>query len=213
MADASGALRRVTFVTAWSGVGKTTTGDFLGEYCGVLHLDGDADMREKEHKEKVAATAGLIKAFSEFWFKERAAPADLWHPYFQLLVDRVLATEPEESAGQQYPHVVVSFSVYRREVRDFLRERLSGSNLKLEFLKLECDVDVVVRGAIGRLEDYLKTQDPPRTIVEHWQGPSQASKRHFLRHLYIKCIILPRQARDDHRENSKKVPFSLSSLA
>ena len=33
-------------------------------------------------------------------------------------------------------------------------------------------------------------------------------KRHFLSHLYIKCIILPRQARDEHRENSKKVPFS-----
>ena len=37
----------------------------------------------------------------------------------------------------------------------------------------------------------------------------EARKRHFLRHLYIKCIILPRQARDKHRENSKKVPFSL----
>jgi hypothetical protein len=33
-------------------------------------------------------------------------------------------------------------------------------------------------------------------------------KRRFLRHLYIKCIILPRQARDEHRENSKRVPFS-----
>ena len=32
----------------------------------------------------------------------------------------------------------------------------------------------------------------------------QARKRHFLSHLYIKCIILPRQARDEHRENSKK---------
>jgi hypothetical protein len=30
-----------------------------------------------------------------------------------------------------------------------------------------------------------------------------------LSHLYIKCIILPRQVRDEHRENSKKVPFSL----
>jgi hypothetical protein len=39
--------------------------------------------------------------------------------------------------------------------------------------------------------------------------PSSARKRHFLSHLYIKCIILPRQARDEHRENSKKVPFSL----
>ena len=34
-------------------------------------------------------------------------------------------------------------------------------------------------------------------------------KRHFLRHLYIKCIILPRQARDKHRENSKKSGVSL----
>jgi hypothetical protein len=33
-----------------------------------------------------------------------------------------------------------------------------------------------------------------------------------LSHLYIKCIILPRQARDEHRENSKKVPFSLRRL-
>jgi hypothetical protein len=30
-------------------------------------------------------------------------------------------------------------------------------------------------------------------------------KRALLRcHLYIKCIILPKQARDKHRENSKK---------
>ena len=32
----------------------------------------------------------------------------------------------------------------------------------------------------------------------------QVRKRHFLRHLYIKCIISPRQAQDKHRENSKK---------
>jgi hypothetical protein len=37
---------------------------------------------------------------------------------------------------------------------------------------------------------------------------SQVRKRHFLSHLYIKVIFLPRQARDKHRENSKKVPFS-----
>ena len=40
-------------------------------------------------------------------------------------------------------------------------------------------------------------------------GTEAVRKRHFLSHLYIKCIILPRQARDEHRENSKKVPFSL----
>ena len=32
----------------------------------------------------------------------------------------------------------------------------------------------------------------------------QVRKRHFFRHLYIKMMILSRQARDKHRENSKK---------
>jgi hypothetical protein len=34
--------------------------------------------------------------------------------------------------------------------------------------------------------------------------PNQCEKRHFLRHLYIKTIILPRQARDEHRENRER---------
>jgi hypothetical protein len=38
---------------------------------------------------------------------------------------------------------------------------------------------------------------------------TEVRKRHFLSHLYIKFIILPRQARDKHRKNSKKVPFSV----
>jgi hypothetical protein len=42
-----------------------------------------------------------------------------------------------------------------------------------------------------------------------WRGGAcrKVRKRHFLRHLYIKVIILPRQARDKHRENSKKGRF------
>jgi hypothetical protein len=43
-------------------------------------------------------------------------------------------------------------------------------------------------------------------------GPKQVRKRRFLRHLYINAIILPRQARDKHRKNSKKVPFSARRL-
>ena len=35
----------------------------------------------------------------------------------------------------------------------------------------------------------------------------QGEKTGFLRHLYIKVMILPRQARDKHRENSKKARF------
>ena len=41
----------------------------------------------------------------------------------------------------------------------------------------------------------------------------RCGKRHFLRHLYIKTNILPRQARDKHRENSKKSGVFLRSGA
>ena len=41
----------------------------------------------------------------------------------------------------------------------------------------------------------------------------RCEKRHFFSHLYIKCIILPRQARDKHRENSIKCRFLPPSLS
>jgi hypothetical protein len=41
--------------------------------------------------------------------------------------------------------------------------------------------------------------------------PIEASKTALLSHLYINAIILPRQARDKHRENTqKRVAFSSS---
>ena len=36
------------------------------------------------------------------------------------------------------------------------------------------------------------------------RSPLRCEKRHFLRHLYIKTIILPRQARNKHRESTQK---------
>jgi hypothetical protein len=49
------------------------------------------------------------------------------------------------------------------------------------------------------------------TMLKHMGLPTDivtGKKTGFLRcHLYIKCIILPRQARDKHRENSKKDRF------
>ena len=42
------------------------------------------------------------------------------------------------------------------------------------------------------------------TAAAECKGCYRCEQRHFLRHLYIKCIFLPRQARDKHGENSKK---------
>eukprot|EP01046_Picozoa_sp_COSAG06_P034388 COSAG06_NODE_3597_length_5138_cov_4.401865_2_plen_227_part_00 len=42
------------------------------------------------------------------------------------------------------------------------------------------------------------------TVADGNKVRRRLRKTAFLSHLYIKCIILPRQARDKHRENSKK---------
>jgi hypothetical protein len=44
---------------------------------------------------------------------------------------------------------------------------------------------------------------------KHPRTRHAVGKHHFLRHLYIKMIILPRQARDKQRENSKQSGVSL----
>ena len=152
--------RTITFLTAWSGVGKTTTGDYLGTYCGVHHIDGDDDMRRPDDEVRQGATDGLVKSFYEHWFKDKTAPAELWHPYHNLLCDKIVA------ALSTHRDVVVSFSVYRREVRDFLRERLKSS-AEVRFLKLECNADVVVKGALARVKDFRSMQN---MTVEDWWG-------------------------------------------
>jgi hypothetical protein len=54
----------------------------------------------------------------------------------------------------------------------------------------------------GQLE---RGADDQLVIKGTWKSETQTvKKRHFLRHLHIKCIILPRQARDKHRENSQQ---------
>ena len=49
------------------------------------------------------------------------------------------------------------------------------------------------------------------TAAAECKGCYRCEQRHFLRHLYIKCIFLPRQARDKHGENSKQSGVFLRS--
>ena len=45
------------------------------------------------------------------------------------------------------------------------------------------------------------------------QSEQTGEKRHLLRHFILKMIILPRQTRDKHRENSKNVAFLSAAMA
>jgi hypothetical protein len=58
--------------------------------------------------------------------------------------------------------------------------------------------------ALNRKRRFVCTGTAGNELNFHsWFDPTGA-KRHFLCHSYIKCIILPRQARDKHRESTQK---------
>ena len=56
-------------------------------------------------------------------------------------------------------------------------------------------------------DDWNEEASRGRDLVPDFTG----EKTGFLRYLYIKVIFLPRQARDKHRENSKKGRFLAAS--
>jgi hypothetical protein len=60
--------------------------------------------------------------------------------------------------------------------------------------------------AVGGMSTPFKTVV---ILTLRWEamGIDPVRKTAFLSHLYFKPNILPRQARDKHRENSKKMPF------
>jgi hypothetical protein len=54
-----------------------------------------------------------------------------------------------------------------------------------------------------------------QAVPSVWRHRSRdgCEKRHFLSHIYIKANIVPRQARDKHRENSKKSGVLCSAVS
>ena len=155
--------KQIVWITAWSGVGKTTTGDYLSKYHGWHHLDGDDDFRKLDVPEVKKAVDGVGKAFNDFWFKGKSAPNELWHPFHTRLVNRCL------DASKEHDKVVVSFAVYNRQVRDFLRDHLC-KEISLLFLHLDCNLDIVVKGALARVEEYLKMPNVNKSIDEWWNS-------------------------------------------
>jgi len=159
--------KQIVWITGWSGVGKTTIADYLSVYHGWHHLDGDEDIISYHNSKKSLipevknSVDGIREAFNDFWFKGKSAPNELWHPFHQRLVEKC------KLASKEHEKIVVSFSVYNRQVRDFLRKNL-GPEISLVFLHLVCNVDVVVNGALVRLEEYLKMPNINKSVNEWW---------------------------------------------
>ena len=136
---------RTVWLSGNSGAGKTFTGDYLERVCGFYHVEGDAAAFSTDAADR-AIFAEFVKAFTH-WFKSEPAPPALWQPYF----DRQIAAVRAAHANGK-PDVVVSLTVYHREVRDYLRAALPEH----DFILLRCDSAELVRRARVRFEQYAK---------------------------------------------------------
>ena len=151
-------LPDIIFITALSGTGKTTTGDYLAEYCGVHHLDGDSILQRgvTDRPEWKEAAGDITKALFEHWLKGKPCPEELWHPYLTILCSQI------REALRHQRQICVTWVAYRREVRDLLRANLGAG---LRFVRLDCEVDVLVRGSLARLEEGLQLS---KMTTEQW---------------------------------------------
>jgi hypothetical protein len=61
-----------------------------------------------------------------------------------------------------------------------------------------------MNGLLGMALEAVGFAVAPLLCKVRW---NKVRKRHFLSHLYINAMILPRQAQDKHRENSIKCRF------
>ncbi|CAL1130198.1 unnamed protein product [Cladocopium goreaui] len=146
----------MVLITGWSGAGKTTAGNYLELVHGWKHLDGDNIMHRKD-AESLKLTEGLTTSFYSYWFKNLSAPPELWKPYLDALMQQCLE-QRATAAG-----LAVTFSVYRRKAREYLRQLVPD----LRILRLDCDPEVVICGALERLETYLRNKN--KTVQDWWR--------------------------------------------
>lgn len=130
------------FISGLSGAGKTTLGEKLKEEDGFTHFNVDvwafggnptadsgavptpAMMERRDPVVKTAFDQMIQHGFQKLAAGE-AVPFNVWENFFKLLCDAVV--DYREKLGPSFK-LVVSFSVYLRSVRDYIRSRL-GSDL------------------------------------------------------------------------------------
>jgi gluconate kinase len=133
----------VVWISGISGAGKTFMGDYLAYMSGFYHIDGDSFAHSSEPNERQLFQS-LIEAFYKHWFLGLEAPEELWHPYLLHQFERI------RTALGQNEHVVISLSVYHRQVRDFIRMHFPQHC----FILLQCNEEELLRRAKVRFAKY-----------------------------------------------------------
>jgi hypothetical protein len=119
-------------------------------------------------------------------------------------VDYGLEMRVEELARDRFENMMTSA---RKTISDTFEQRaLVQAYRRLALCSGGCSTRLGVESPIGQTNtDVLEHLLTAHLLIDKPRMPG--AKNGILSHLYVKTNILPRQARDKHRENSKKMPF------
>jgi gluconate kinase len=167
--------RKLLFITGLSGSGKTTLGEKLKNENGFIHFNVDiwafggdpveqsasvptpAMMEKRDPVIKEAFDNMAANGFRKLAAGESVS-FEIWEKFFSLLVPAIKNTQEKTGNGK---NLVITFSVYCRSVRDYLRSQLGE---KLAFIVLNPSVENV---------GFRKVQHLRNTASERGQTLSQ----------------------------------------
>jgi hypothetical protein len=206
-------MTKLLFVTGLSGSGKTTLGELLKNENNFVHFNVDVWAFGGDPIEESALVPnpqmmakrdpeiqGLFDKMIENGFKKLAGgetPAfDSWTAFFDRLVPVVKVAHT--AASKDGKDLVVTFSVYLRAVRDYLRQQFQPEITDTYFVILHPDVNVVAQRKVQHLRNtaeareltlsaFLRSFNPAsdapelseEAIAAIFNGQTEASSRGF----------------------------------
>ena len=131
-----------------------------------------------------------------------ASASNLWRP--DLLLALLLRTRSSEIPFPVTLSIATLSSLYSSTTRNTLFNTLFNAltaRARTYFVLLPGNnYNFYIISVVLYIQSAVREMDPYHLTV----GAGKERKRHFLSTFHVKMVILPRQARDTHRENSKQ---------
>lgn len=158
---------RLIWITGHHTSGKTWLGDYLAQYHGFQHVDGDeiqhlyeaqTDQGDPSLK---APSEGLMSHFADYLMLGKGAgPGELWQPYYNLVMAKAQAIRKADA----HADIVIVLVAFAREVRDFIRAFFDEP---VVFIALTVAVEDYAKDQISRVKRYLKSNQ--QSEEEAWK--------------------------------------------
>lgn len=155
----------IFWITGCPCSGKTFIGDYLELHEGFVSIDGDTISYSEDATDQ-ATWKDMLEAFGH-WFKKEEAPDALWQAHYRSIYARAVAQSAEGK------NVVVTFALFPRKVRDFVRSLVPEAAQELRFVWLGVSEDELVRRNFKRLSTHLASVGT--THEQFWAGGGDAN--------------------------------------